>query len=231
MQIEQDLRLNGVSSSHDAQHGFLSLTYQFRMDDRMSLGAGIGTSWGRYRVAVSGVANTSAGPVNVSDVRWSSVVLYPFERSLGGHHWNTDPWQMWIELRERGLSIGAHSHFAFTCIAGAVPPNAVSVSYGTQARFDSPPGREPFYASTSWGNGWHPLVGLGVDWCIEEPGNDLITLGIEWRGTLNKYYMHRLEAYPLNLPTERILKQAPLFWVAVRVGYALRWEHFRTPKV
>ncbi len=220
-QVVRHLQLDDVRSSHGSRHGSLSLCYQYRMRDDLSMGPGMSISWGSYRVALNGSFNSASGPVELAVETWSPMIEFPFARSVGGKRLNTDPLQLWWEARYRWLERSA-LELELSGLAGVLPPN--SSGWGTGAELVPGPSSTRYYADTYWGDGWHLLLGLGADLCFKLRNAGRITVGGEWRGTLTKYYGYRLSSYTIAGQRETVQQRGALSWISVRLGYKFQWK-------
>jgi len=220
-QLVRHLKLNDVRTSHGSRHGSLDLCYLYRLRDDLSMGPGLGISWGSYMVALNGTFTTASGPIELAVETWSPIVKFPFVRSVGGQVVNTDPLQFWWETRYKWLDGGAWE-LELSGLAGVLPPS--SWGWSTSAELYPGPGRTRYVASTSWSNGWHPLLGLGADLCFKLKNKDRIMVGGEWRGTLTKYYVHRLSSFSFVQQRDSVRQRSALSWLSIRVGYNFQWK-------
>lgn len=217
------LHQGSVESVHRRQHYFTSLTFQRHVGQRTTFGAGLRLSWGTYGVSVRGTYSDSTGSYDLTDAIQSRIVWYPFANHSTPRPWGTDPLQFWLEGSQRICELSPNSVITLHALMGAMPPNGIYLSVETDARLNASAAKEPFRASTSWGDRWNGFVGFGLDWCFRLRLKDQFSAGAEWRSTLGGYFDHELVMDPLAPKPERVLKRVAYAWIGLRLGYTFGW--------
>lgn len=218
MQRPSSMALADLRSVHSGQHLFHGCTYEHRLDERYRIGAGAGMSWGRYGLRLNGTASDSSGTYLVSNVNWSRPVWYPFGGFSGLRAWRTDPFQFWMELaRSFGKSI--NPEWEATLMLGAASPTGIYLTQYSDVPGISRSQGEPAMAVTEWGDAWHAMVGLALDRELPISARNKLTLGVEWRYSLDDYFRHELWSWPSTSYSQGKEQSVHFLWIGVRFGY------------
>lgn len=219
-----------LRSRHRARHLFFGLSYQRPLGINYRVGLGAGLSWGSYGVAVSGQVGDSTGTYVVSDAGWSRPLWYPFERGLTGPFaFRTDPFQIWIEVVRTIKTGNGRAWWEISAMMGAASPLGVYWSMSSAVPPVSETVGSPVRASTHAGDDWHGVVGVAFERTYRLKGKNRLSLGLEWRCSLDSYSMTELVVWPLTPNAITVQRQPHFMWIGVRAGYCFTWGSTRKP--
>jgi hypothetical protein len=225
------LSIEDLRSRHNARHLFLGVSYQRPIGINYRLGLGAGLSWGSYGVSVTGQVADSTGTFIVSEASWTRPVWYPFTRGFSGPFaYRTDPFQLWAELVRTINSENERAWWEISAMVGAASPIGIYWSMSSSVPPISETVGSPARAATNLGDEWHAMVGLAFDRTYRLKDKNRLSLGMEWRYSLDSYSLTELIVWPLT-PNARTIQRRPHFmWIGVRAGYSFTWGSTRKPR-
>jgi len=231
MQRPITLSMDDLRSRHMARHLFLGISYQRPIGRKYRLGLGAGMSWGSYGLSLSGQATDSTGTYVVSDQNWTRPVWYPFERGVTGPFaWRTDPFQIWAEVAR---ILGQHDTgpwWEVTALIGAASPIGIYLTQSSEVPQLSETRGSPAYSATTLGDDWHAMIGLACERVYQFKNANRLSIGLEWRYSLDSYFLNELVAWPFSPEAKQIQREPHFMWLGVRAGYIFTWGGDRKPR-
>ena len=206
-------------SIQTAQHLFIALVYSRSVNVHWSIGVGGGRSWGRYTLDVDGLLTGPSGTSSVSGANSTSPIIDQISGQFDPRSLKTDPEQFWLQatctITDRG-----RSELDVQALVGGMNDSPWGITLGVDLGSSS---TEQVRAETSWGNGWHALYGMCVNYSYRTTDAGRISIGVDWRMSSQNYFDLSLATLNANVRTGEQERQARFMWFGVKMGYTFSW--------
>ena len=215
MQRPLELSLGDQRSIQTAQHLFIALVYERSIDELWRIGIGGGRSWGRYTLDVDGLLTGPSGTSSVSGENSTSPIIDQIRGQFHPRSLKTDPEQFWLQATHTIADRG-RSELDVQALVGGMNDSPWGITLGVDLGSSS---TEQVRAETSWGNGWHALYGMCVNYSYRTTDAGRISIGVDWRMSSQNYFDLSLVTLNANVRTGEQERQARFMWFGVKMGY------------